>query len=499
MNRIIIFVLLISNYFSNAQTFEKVINPLVSVQEVAWNFNVYDDNVFIATGGFCDSEPCLSITKMDFLGNELWEKSFTWTDNSNEDGMVIRNDSIFISTHDSWSDDDWNYHYLLLNTDGDSLNHFTYNYDNNSFSQLANDGLLLDGNEITMYGSVRNTDTTIVGVLHKINIEGDLIAKKFVTINDDNYNYVKELRKHEGEVYALVRKETTGIEDKRYITRIDKLLNVEVLWNTPDNRKLQRVSDEMNITSDENFVLIDMLDAFGHNINIKCLSPDFSELWTYYFPVSTTNGWPQQNVIDLEVTSDDKIVGCGNIIYESNLTGELERAAYIFLLSKDGELIWDHYYAGYDYENEFHYSSSLIDIKPLPDGSFMAVGRIDKSEGVRNGWIIRVDANGCLLQEQCEGQEHWLTSVVDVQVEKSQFKIYPNPSSELINIEINDNKEYNIDVFDQYGNRVKSYSKNPGVYNMTFPIDDIPAGIYFVKAERVNGGRRITEKIVVLD
>ena len=152
--------------------------------------------------------------------------------------MAIRNDSIFISTHDTWSDNDWNYHYLLLNTHGDSLNHFSYNYDNSKFSQLANDGLLLDGNEITMYGSVRTSDTTIVGLLHKINIEGDLLQKKFVTINNDTYNYVKELRKHDDQIFAFVRRKIFGPEHQRYIISVDKNLDFDVLWATEENGSL---------------------------------------------------------------------------------------------------------------------------------------------------------------------------------------------------------------------------------------------------------------------
>jgi len=476
MNKIILLFLLFS-LNSKGQNFEKEIDLFSENGEAAVNSVFHNDAIYITAGGFCNSISCMSVVKMDLSGDFLWIRTFNWTDSANEDGMVIRNDSIFISTHDSWSDNDWNYHYLLLNTDGDSLNHFTYNYDNNSFSQLANDGLLLDGNEITMYGSVRNTDTTIVGVLHKINIEGDLITKKFVTINDDNYNYVKELRKYDEEIYAFVRRKVFGPEDQRYIVKVNENLDFELLWESEENRLLNSTSDEMNITPEGNFVFVDIIDAFGHNINIKCLSPDFSELWTYYFPVSTTNGWPQQNVIDLEVTSDDKVVGCGNIIYESNLTGELERAAYIFLLSKDGELIWDHYYSGYDYENGFHYSSSLIDIKPLPDGSYMAVGRIDKSEGVRNGWIIRVDENGCLLQEQCEGQEHWLTSVVDDEVINYSKLVYPNPVINQIHLNkhIPNNSSYNI--YNIQGALVKS-----GQISMTRVIDsyDLDAGIYFI-------------------
>ena len=77
---------------------------------------------------------------------------------------------------------------------------------------------------------------------------------------------------------------------------------------------------------------------------------------------------------------------------------------------------------------------------------------------------------------------------------KTEFEIYPNPSSELINIESADESIEKVFIYNSFGQIIKEF-KIPNANNFQINIANFEKGIYFVKVESKSGV--VMKKIVV--
>ena len=81
------------------------------------------------------------------------------------------------------------------------------------------------------------------------------------------------------------------------------------------------------------------------------------------------------------------------------------------------------------------------------------------------------------------------------------YKVYPNPSSENINIEcvLKTNTMLSVELVNLFGQKIKTVwhkqERQAGVYNGQFSVSNLPAGIYFLVISSNN--QTITEKIIV--
>jgi PKD repeat protein/C1A family cysteine protease len=82
----------------------------------------------------------------------------------------------------------------------------------------------------------------------------------------------------------------------------------------------------------------------------------------------------------------------------------------------------------------------------------------------------------------CEASETisvlWYNSIVDA---NSQFKVYPNPADNFINIELLDKPSDKIEIFNAIGELV--YELNPESNSIKVDVSDFSAGIYLLKIE----------------
>jgi hypothetical protein len=75
------------------------------------------------------------------------------------------------------------------------------------------------------------------------------------------------------------------------------------------------------------------------------------------------------------------------------------------------------------------------------------------------------------------------------------FKVYPNPSSDVLNIKFNANSETFVNLMDLTGKIVASQNAQVGAVTTAFQIADLNAGIYFVNVKSANGSA--TQKVVI--
>lgn len=98
-------------------------------------------------------------------------------------------------------------------------------------------------------------------------------------------------------------------------------------------------------------------------------------------------------------------------------------------------------------------------------------------------------------------QEHYcmyvMNSVNLYEIENNDFSIWPNPFKSELNLSFSENYNistlFEISIYDFQGREVKCYSE---IINNTIPLNDLNAGIYFVKLKSKKTGYEVYRKII---
>ena len=140
-------------------------------------------------------------------------------------------------------------------------------------------------------------------------------------------------------------------------------------------------------------------------------------------------------------------------------------------------VIWEKWYGGDAY-------FFLRSVTATSDGGCLLVGT-KYPHGIGNQFIqghyVKVDANGDVQWTQ------------DIEMPELSYKVYPNPTQSVFNIE---NSEFNIQSVELYDISGRFLLSVPDCNNNTISIDltPFPNGIYFAKIKSTKGVR--TEKVV---
>jgi len=189
---------------------------------------------------------------------------------------------------------------------------------------------------------------------------------------------------------------------------------------------------------------------------------------------------------DIIELHDGSLVTCGQqkIWYENKPTTDKHRwRGVIKKISSTGVPIWARYY-DHPEINDLNSSAHVLnDIDSTPDGGFVAAGYATfTSDYVQSTWVIKVDSFGCLVQG-CE-----VNSVPKIQLPIAELKVYPNPASEILNIEITpqgNQQEFVFELYDILGKRV--LTKTLYSYENTINVGNLASGVYTYKIGAVWG------------
>ena len=113
----------------------------------------------------------------------------------------------------------------------------------------------------------------------------------------------------------------------------------------------------------------------------------------------------------------------------------------------------------------------------------------------------RMDSKGnmsTLLSDILMFYEEILSGVEDITAAEGFIRLFPNPATDRINIEIESGRLLNVKLIDLVGNvrREKSLQHFNAINHQTsFKVDDLPGGIYFV---RVETQARVYSKLAVI-
>lgn len=170
---------------------------------------------------------------------------------------------------------------------------------------------------------------------------------------------------------------------------------------------------------------------------------------------------------------DGSFIGCGQAPFlqpDSTI-----QSGWVIKLSATGDLLWERGYEGFNTPLAYNF---LYDIDVLPDGGFIACGEAREYDDGQFGWILRLDSNGCVI-------ENCMVGVDEVaKPEPVEVKVYPNPATETVNIELNPICERClVEIIDVFGRLVLqriTYSEN----KLTILTGEWARGLYLVRVSQ---------------
>lgn len=164
-------------------------------------------------------------------------------------------------------------------------------------------------------------------------------------------------------------------------------------------------------------------------------------------------------------------------------------AFYGFILRTDseGELLWKRHYAF-----ETGTDSEFRDVQPTPDGGLIATGHAAPNDDHVSSdvWVVKTDEHGCVVPGCHTG--------IEEQGVKVQFKLYPNPASDILNVYLATDASLNIGeltLTDLQGREVKYISQAIGNTTYMLNVDELPSGMYVLTYR--SGQVMISEKVMI--
>jgi len=264
------------------------------------------------------------------------------------------------------------------------------------------------------------------------------------------------------------------------IYKMDTLLNVVDSFNTTTNNWYATNSSAVFPNGDfvVGGVYVDAWEPDGDVWQKKYLrkfDKNLNIIWTKYFGLRNLN----TGITKLMITSDGNIVGCGIDGLLSDTIG-IHITGCIFKFTANGDSVWMHNYQAID-DPLYGDNNELLDIDEMPDGGFVACGKaVAFNPFTQRGWIMRVDANGCLTPDCVSSTKEYENN--------NEFIVYPNPATDLIHIS-NANQIAAYQIFQFDGKQVASGN--------SFPINsnEFTKGIYLIKIQTKNN-QIFTQKII---
>ena len=131
-------------------------------------------------------------------------------------------------------------------------------------------------------------------------------------------------------------------------------------------------------------------------------------------------------------------------------------------------------------------SDNWEEMPPHPEGSRWAPASF-----IINGEVYIINGTS-FSQYVTEIYKYNLDSALSIpELTNSTIRIYPNPATDVINIDVPANLKYHTNIYDLNG-RLVSSSKNKSVIE----IQALPLGVYLIEITDLDSDRKVVEKII---
>ncbi|MFN0175131.1 MAG: T9SS type A sorting domain-containing protein [Saprospiraceae bacterium] len=161
---------------------------------------------------------------------------------------------------------------------------------------------------------------------------------------------------------------------------------------------------------------------------------------------------------------------------------------WLYKFSEQGDSIWsraDNAPPGYDATGAFVYGGVGV----LSSGSIVAGGKGDIDDKFV-GWVVKVTADGCMDTLFC------YTSGLEEPSGETGLRVFPNPTTGLIEINIPPHHGGRLVVYNAHGQKVTAHRLASGSLEIMLNLEHQPSGLYWAvfndQAGKVLGSSRIS-------
>lgn len=282
---------------------------------------------------------------------------------------------------------------------------------------------------------------------------------------------------------------TTPFWCRTWLLELDSFGNMANQWLDTDATNLWVRG--MQQTADSGWIIVrqhlayDVNDVQGYNASIIKLDKSFNKQWE----IVRGDSGAYTGLYDIEILPDGKYIACGTVPTWGH--DSAYHWGWIVKIDTGGTIIWDRKYLAVA---RFGTENYLNDIDILPNGDLLACGelRFGFDVGIyptQQGWILRTDSNGCVI-DNClvSVQEASTSSIIGI-------KTYPNPTSAYVLFESTITTPVKIEVYDLAGRIVTEKEILP-LATLKLETDDWASGVYTWKGNN-NTTSQFNGKIII--
>ncbi len=145
-------------------------------------------------------------------------------------------------------------------------------------------------------------------------------------------------------------------------------------------------------------------------------------------------------------------------------------AGYLQKTDSNGNLLWQQKY-NYNENTDLFYN-----VLPTADGGFLLSGQCANDTTGQDAWLLKVDSLGCPYPNCTVGIEEENKTVA--------FNLWPNPATEVLNVEVFNTKQTALYIKDMMGKEV--YHSTFSEAKIAVDVSQFSKGIYLVEVNTAN-------------
>jgi Secretion system C-terminal sorting domain len=475
-------------------------------KEVGAKLDTCSDGIIM--GSWSDgSELSVDIVKTDFKGNLIWKKSRKEWDMFD---MQVINDTIYFSANNYFTEGKQDILFEAMSINGDSIFHRIYGDDTkkehaHEFCRTEDGGFIFFGKsdwntgnydeklrifKVDRYGKVvwdkqvevtKNMSQFTINGIDKVDKDEFLLKYYGYVVNDPKpliiiwggmpikKLFFTTIRGKDGKELKTNRLYTDSLkETSMRLAPISKKRYFADLHLFSDTSKIGQHEGWANQTA--------ILDS-----NFQYISKGSRFLQRYTF-----------HGIKFKELKDGTFMVCGLNRNNDTLTTKYRGGPWVAHYDAKGFLLWDRVIV--DWRYAYYDDLSLFyDMEILGNGDILLSGSFANEESSNDMWLLRIDSNGCPFPN-CKGRLQNITKEINevktLSNELDDVKVFPNPASERLVIELYDKSttdQIDVSVFDALGQMYIKERVNASDSIFTIDVAALPSGTYLLRIQNKEG------------
>lgn len=204
------------------------------------------------------------------------------------------------------------------------------------------------------------------------------------------------------------------------------------------------------------------------------VTPEGTQVWHKQYSSGTT---PGDHLFQSLQLTDGSIVSVG--LADNSSTGG--NAGWLLKTDADGNELWQRKY------NKNNNTDLFYSVLLANDGGFLLSGQARNTEtNSQDAWLLKVDSVGCPYP-------NCLVGVDEMEKSKVVVDVWPNPASEVVNLEFQENGWAEMRLFDLTGTEVLHRQTKETQESMD--VSHLPNGLYVLQV--LQGSSAVSFRIIV--